>query len=76
MAGDQSSPQPGDQGDRPLRSDQGWVALSYLISGMVVWGFIGWLIDRWIGSNGVAMGIGAVLGAAGGIYLLVRRLNP
>jgi F0F1-type ATP synthase assembly protein I len=52
------------------------VALSYLISGMVVWGFIGWLIDRWIGSNGVAMGIGAVLGAAGGIYLLVRRLNP
>jgi F0F1-type ATP synthase assembly protein I len=76
MAGDQSSPQPGDQGDRPLRSDQGWVALSYLISGMVVWGFIGWLIDRWIGLNGVAMGIGAVLGAAGGIYLLVRRLNP
>ena len=42
---------------------------------MLVWGFIGWLVDRWLDTGGVATAIGVVLGAAGGIYLVVRRLG-
>ena len=33
-------------------------AVSYLIGGMLVWGGIGWLVDHWLGTKGIAMGIG------------------
>lgn len=49
--------------------------MAYLVSGIVVWGFIGWMVDRWLGSDGVATAVGAVVGAAGGVYLVVRRLG-
>ena len=55
--------------------DQGWTAVSYLIGGMLVWGFVGWLVDRWLHTGGIATAIGVVLGAAGGVYLVVRRLG-
>jgi F0F1-type ATP synthase assembly protein I len=64
---------------RPRRDDegagQGWAAVSYLIGGIAVWGFLGWLVDRWWHTGGIATGIGAVLGAAGGVYLIARRLG-
>jgi ATP synthase protein I len=75
MAGDQSPQQPGSSGDPAPGAGQGWTALAYLISGMVVWGFAGWLVDRWLGTRGIATAIGVVAGAAGGIYLVVRRLG-
>jgi ATP synthase protein I len=73
MAGDQP-PQPAGSSGRP-DAGQGWTALAYLIGGMAVWGFIGWLVDQWLDTGGVATGIGIVLGMAGGIYLVVRRLG-
>ena len=42
---------------------------------MLVWGFIGWLVDQWLDTDGIATGIGVVLGVAGGVYLVVRRLG-
>ncbi|GAB3174333.1 hypothetical protein GCM10027259_13870 [Micromonospora palomenae] len=42
---------------------------------MVFWGFIGWLVDQWLDTGGIATGIGVVLGMAGGIILVVRRLG-
>jgi len=75
MAGDQSSQRPGDKGDTPPDAGQGWTALAYLISGMAVWGFVGWLVDQWLDTRGVFFGIGVVVGAAGGIYLVIRRLG-
>jgi F0F1-type ATP synthase assembly protein I len=57
-------------------SNQGWTAVSYLIGGMVVWGGIGWAVDKWLlHTKGIAFAIGCVLGVAGGIYLTVRRLG-
>ncbi len=53
----------------------GWVALSYLISGIGFWGFVGWLVDHWLGTGGVAIGVGFIVGAAAGIYLVMRRLD-
>ena len=65
----------GDDGQAPLNSGLGMTALSYLIAGILVWGLIGWLVDRWLDAGGIATGIGVVLGAAGGVYLIVRRLG-
>jgi F0F1-type ATP synthase assembly protein I len=53
----------------------GWTALSYLISGMAVWGFLGWLADRWVHTGGILTAIGIVIGAAGGVYLVVRHMG-
>lgn len=76
MAGQQPPPDPRkDDGPPPPNSGQGMVAISYLIAGMVVWGGVGWLVDRWLGTNGIAFGIGAVVGGAAGVYLIVRRLG-
>ena len=74
MTGDRSPQRPrGD--DEAAGADQGWAAVSYLIGGILVWGFVGWLVDRWLHTGGIATAIGAVLGAAGGVYLIVRRLG-
>jgi F0F1-type ATP synthase assembly protein I len=53
----------------------GMTAVAYLISGMLVWGAIGLLVDHWVGTAGIFAGIGAVLGMGLGVYLIVRRLG-
>ena len=76
MAGQQPpGTPPEDDFPPPPNSNGGYVAISYLIGGMVVWGGIGWLVDRWLGTDGIALGIGAVLGGAAGVYLIARRLG-
>jgi ATP synthase protein I len=76
MAGQQRPPEsPKDDASDPLNSGSGIVAIAYLITGIVVWGGVGWLIDSWLGTKGIAAGIGAVVGAAAGVYLIVRRLG-
>ena len=75
MTGHSPAEPPRDKNDRVPNANQGMTALSYLIAGIVVWGFIGWLVDRWLGTGGIAIGIGVVIGAAGGVYLIVRRLG-
>jgi ATP synthase protein I len=70
MAGDQSPRRDGARG-----ADTGWTALGYLIAGMVVWGFLGWLVDRWLHLGGIATAVGVVLGTVGGVYLVVKRFG-
>ena len=53
----------------------GLTALSYLISGVAVWGFLGWLADRWAHTDGILTAIGIVIGGAGGVFLVVRRMG-
>ncbi|WP_045742414.1 MULTISPECIES: AtpZ/AtpI family protein [Actinoplanes] len=65
----------GDNGPNPPDTGVGMTAVSYLIAGMVVWGGIGWLVDHFVGTRGIFAGFGAVLGVAGGVYLIVRRLG-
>lgn len=66
---------PGDGSPPPPNQSVGMTALSYLLAGMLVWGLIGWLVDRWLDAGGIATGVGVVLGAAGGVYLIVRRMG-
>ncbi len=70
MAGNQSPKRSEAEG-----ANTGWAAVGYLISGIAVWGFLGWLVDRWLSWGGIATAIGCVVGAALGIFLVVRRLG-
>lgn len=52
--------------------DQGWAAMTTMIGGFVVWGGVGWLLDRWWGTR-FALPIGVILGMALGVYAVVVR---
>jgi F0F1-type ATP synthase assembly protein I len=58
------SPSPG--------ADEGWAVLGSLISGLVLFGGLGWLLDQWWGTRVMAP-LGAVIGLALGIYAVVVR---
>jgi ATP synthase protein I len=75
MAANPPPQRPRDDDGAPSGADQGWTAVAYLIGGILVWAFLGWLADRWLHTGGIATAVGAVLGAAGGVYLIVRRLG-
>ena len=70
MADNQSPQRQGASG-----ANAGWAAVSYLVAGIVVWGLIGWLVDHWLHTGKIAIAVGCVLGAALGIYLVVRKLG-
>jgi ATP synthase protein I len=69
------NPQHGDDGPPPPDTGMGMTAVAYLFAGMVVWGGIGLWVDHLVGTRGIFAGIGSVLGIAGGVYLIVRRLG-
>jgi F0F1-type ATP synthase assembly protein I len=43
-----------------------------MISGMAVWGGVGWLLDRWLDTR-VFAPVGILLGISVAIYLVVAR---
>lgn len=49
-----------------------WRAFSYLVTGVAVYGILGWLLDQWLGTT-FLVGAGLVLGAGLGLYLTFRR---
>ena len=62
---DEQSPDDGHQ----VEENQGWSIFSYLISGMVFYGLVGWLV-AWLTHIPVLLPLGALLGlvfAIGGI---------
>jgi ATP synthase protein I len=63
-----------DGRDRGL-PDAAWSIMSYLISGILVWGGVGWLVDRWTGHSSLFLPIGVVFGAAAAIYLIFLRYD-
>ena len=55
-------------------ADEGWAVLSTLISGFVVFGGIGWLLDQWWGAR-LMTPIGLVVGMSLGIYAVVMQFG-
>jgi F0F1-type ATP synthase assembly protein I len=53
-------------------ADEGWAVLGSLMSGLLLFGAAGWLLDQWWGTRVLAP-IGAVIGVALGIYAAVMR---
>lgn len=63
-------------GSAPDRSamDQGMRVLSYLISGVIFYGALGWVGDHFLRTS-FLLPIGIVVGAGLGIYLTIKRLQ-
>lgn len=49
----------------------GWAVTGTLLSGMAVWGGVGWLIDQWLDTR-VFFPVGIILGVAVAIYVVVK----
>ncbi|HEV2929763.1 MAG TPA: AtpZ/AtpI family protein [Propionibacteriaceae bacterium] len=49
-----------------------WSIIGTLIAGVLAWGGIGWLLDRWLGTR-YLVAVGIVVGMAGAFYLIVKR---
>jgi ATP synthase protein I len=49
-----------------------WSIIGTLVAGVLAWGAIGWLLDRWLGT-GFLVAVGILVGAAGAFYLIIRR---
>ncbi len=54
--------------------DVGMRVLSYLIAGVALYGFLGWLGDHLLGT-GFLLPIGIVAGAGLGCYVIIRRFG-
>lgn len=53
--------------------DDGWALMAELLSAILTWGGIGWLLDRWLDTAPWLLMLGLVIGNAAGFYLLYRR---
>jgi len=53
--------------------DQSSVMGVELISATLTWAGVGWLLDRWLGTEPWFLAIGALLGNAAGLYLVWLR---
>ena len=68
----QQSPPPATPGDHPQGDP--WHAFGYIVSGVGVYGVLGWLADRWLGTT-YLVAIGILVGAGFGIYMTFARFN-
>jgi F0F1-type ATP synthase assembly protein I len=70
MPPDPDSDASGDS--RPAGEADAWNAVSLILSGMIVWGGVGWLLSRWL-DNQLPVAIGLVLGTGAGTALVWLR---
>ncbi len=64
----------GSATDEPTPAGDPWHAFGYLVSGVGMYGFLGWLADRWLGTSFLVV-LGILLGAGFGIYMTFARFN-
>jgi F0F1-type ATP synthase assembly protein I len=53
--------------------DQSSVMTVELVSAVLLYGGLGWLLDRWLGTDPWLMGAGVLVGFAAGLYLVWIR---
>lgn len=58
--------------DARRMSNSAWVASSRLISGLILYTGLGWLVSRWVGHQELLMAVGAIVGLGLSYYLLFR----
>lgn len=58
------------------RNEEGalWSIVGYLISGLLIWGGIGYGIDQWLGTTYFLL-VGMLLGAGAALYLVWLRFG-
>jgi ATP synthase protein I len=50
-----------------------WSVIATLLSGILVWGGVGYLVDRWVGFQWLFLPIGMVIGVSASIYVVYMR---
>lgn len=60
---------------RRTTSDDPWAILGRLISGIVIYGGLGWLIGTWLNNVEVFVAAGAVLGVSLALYMTYKQLS-
>jgi F0F1-type ATP synthase assembly protein I len=65
-------PRAADVGRQPSGADVGWGITGTMLSGMLVWGGVGWLLDRWWETRVFTL-VGVILGLTVAIYLVVVK---
>jgi len=72
----QQKPPSADAGGNPDDTPKGdpWHAFGYLVSGVLLYGLIGWGLDRLFGTSWLVV-VGIIAGAITGIYLTWARFN-
>lgn len=62
--------------EQPVGEAAAWTVLSYLISGPLIYGGLGWLLDLWLGTQ-FFVAIGLLGGMALSIYVInLRYVSP
>jgi ATP synthase protein I len=51
-----------------------WLAFGYLVAGVLLYGFVGWLLDRWWGTSFMVV-LGILLGAGLALYQTFARFR-
>jgi ATP synthase protein I len=63
-----------DRGDAWRSANQAWDVISTLLSGILVWGGVGFVLDRWFGfERYLFLPIGMLLGVSVAFYVIYRR---
>ncbi len=76
--GEGSQPPAGTPARPPLKpqgEDVAWSALGSLLSGPIVWGGVGILLDRWFGTGRVLTAVGVVVGFLVAFYIVYLRFG-
>jgi ATP synthase protein I len=61
--------------DARRMSDSAWANVSRLITGLILYTGLGWLVSRWVGHQALLMAVGAIVGLALSYYLMFRSLE-
>ncbi len=59
---------------REANPGDAWTVIAYLLSGLIVWGGGGLLLDRWLGTQFLVL-IGMLIGGVAGMYLVYIRFG-
>jgi ATP synthase protein I len=59
---------------RPATAGMGYTYLSYMLGGMLLYGFIGWLVGRWT-HQAYLLPVGMIFGLALSIVLIIYRVT-
>jgi ATP synthase protein I len=65
---------PGQEPPPPPQERDGWLILSYMLGGMILYGGIGWLVSRWTGIA-ILFPLGMILGIGLSIALIIFRVT-
>jgi ATP synthase protein I len=57
----------------PHTENPGWAIFSYMLSGMIFYGGVGWALGRWVVHSSLLFPLGMVVGLALAIVLVIFR---